>query len=277
MLAEAYNALDEVPYFIELVLTLVVWLVALVFVRYNKRLFDNVANELAKADVKDRSLKALDQMVDLVTIIVAACLTLYIWGIDEMLYAALTTIGIVGIMLAFAVRDIASNFISGILLILSKDILIGDAIEVKGIEGRVERINVRTTSVRRYDGALVLVPNSDILNSPVVDYHATEKRRVEVLVVIASTYDLETVTETLEGVARDEARRLEGEPIDIIIKGFEPSIVRLELRFWVARSDFITVKSEVHTRIQAALEAKGVSLDVPMAVQLSGGPEQPAG
>lgn len=269
MLAEVYNVLDEVPYLPELVFTLIVWSIALVFVRYNQRLFDRVANELAKANVEDRSLKAVDQIMDLVTIVVASCLTLYIWGIDEMLLAALTTIGIVGVMLAFAVRDIASNFISGILLILSRDILIGDSIEVRGIEGVVERINVRTTAVRRFDGALVLVPNGDMLNNPVVDFHATGKRRVEVNVVIASTYDLRTVTETLRRVAQEEPRRLEDEPINVLIKGFEPSIVRLELQFWVKRADLIAVKSEVHGKVQSALGAEGVSLDVPVAVQLS--------
>ena len=137
MLVDIQAALDDVPYFWEALATLIVWVVALVFVRYNKRLFDQLTEELARGQVEDRSIKALDQMVDLVTIVVAVFVTLYIWGIDEMIYAALTTVGVIGLMLAFAVRDIAANFISGILLIMSKDILIGDDIKVNGIEGTV--------------------------------------------------------------------------------------------------------------------------------------------
>lgn len=243
---------------------------ALIFVRSNKRLFQSLADELSKEGTEDRALKALDQMVDFVTIVVAIFLTMWIWGVDEMIYAALTTIGVIGLMLAFAIKDIASNFISGILLIMSKDILIGDEIEVEGIEGTVERIQIRVTAVRRYDGALVLVPNSLILNNPVVDYHATQKRRVEVQVMLTSSVDLETVTAALREVAEKETRRLEAEPINVLIKGFEPSMVILELRFWVDRAELTSVKSDMHKRIQEALVERDISLDVPVRVGIPG-------
>jgi small conductance mechanosensitive channel len=270
VLSGTMDFLEEVPYFWELLFTLVVWIGALLFVRYNKRLFQSVAEELAKEGTEDRALKALDQMVDFVTILVAVFLTMWIWGVDEMIYAALTTIGVIGLMLAFAVKDIASNLISGILLIMSKDILIGDDIEVEGIEGTVERIQIRVTAVRRYDGALVLVPNGLILNKPVVDYHATQKRRVEVQIMLSSSVDLEAATEALREVAEKETRRLEDESINVLIKGFEPSMVILELRFWVERADLSSVKSDMHKRIQEALKERNISLDVPVRVGIPG-------
>ncbi|NIP34884.1 MAG: mechanosensitive ion channel, partial [Thermoplasmata archaeon] len=81
------------------------------------------------------------------------------------------------------------------------------------------------------DGALVIVPNSMILNEPVVDYSATDKRRVEVKVVLPSTVDIATASEALMDAAESEARRIEGESIDVLLKGFEASIMVLELRF----------------------------------------------
>ena len=263
--------IDDIPYFWELVLTLVTWSVATVFIRYNGRLFSRLDDELAAIDVHDRAIKAMDQMMDLLTVVVAVFVTLYIWGVDEMLYAALTTVGIVGLMLAFAIKDIASNFISGILLVLSKDLLIGDAIEVRGVEGTVEKIAIRTTSVRRYDGALVIVPNSIILNEPVVDFSATDKRRVEVRVVLPSTVDIATATGALREAAEKETRRLEEEGIEVLLKGFEASIMTLELRFWVARTDLVSARSDVHGAIQEALLSRGIPLDVPASVELLGG------
>ncbi len=271
MLDDVYAYMDNIRYFMELVLTLVVWTCALVFVRYNKRLFSKVSTELARMDAEDRSLKALDQIMDFITVVVAIFVTLYVWGVNEMLYAALTTVGVVGLMMAFAIKDIASNFISGILLILSKDILIGDAVEVNGIEGRVERIAIRTTTVRRYDGALVLVPNSMILNNPVVDLSATDKRRVEVPVVLPSSVDIATITEGLKEAAEGEPRRLPDEPVDVVIKAFEASVVRLELRFWVARQDLISTKSDAHRRIQEALLRRDIVLDVPTSIEMLDG------
>ncbi len=196
---------------------------------------------------------------------------MYIWGIDEMIYAALTTIGVIGLMLAFAIKDIASNLISGVLLIMSKDILIGDDIEVEGIAGTVERIQIRVTAVRRYDGALVLVPNGLILNKPVVDFHATQKRRVEVRIMLSSSVDLEAATAALHEVAEKETRRMEDESTSVLIKGFEPSMVVLELRFWVDQADLLSVKSDMHKRIQMALKERDISLDVPVRVGIPGG------
>jgi small-conductance mechanosensitive channel len=248
--------------------------VALVFIRFNKRLFSRLDQELTAIDVEDRSIKALDQMMDFITVVIAIFVTLYIWGIDEMLYAALTTVGVIGLMLAFAIKDIASNFISGILLILSKDLLIGDAIEVGGIEGNIEKITIRTTMVRRYDGALVIVPNSMILNEPVVDFSATDKRRVEVRVVLPSTVDIATASEALREAAEGEGRRLEGEGIDVLLKGFEASIMNLELRFWVQRSDLVEVKSDIHRAIQSSLLKRGIVLDVSTSIEIVGGGTQ---
>jgi len=271
VLDDAYAYMDSIPYFIELVLTLVVWACALVFIRYNRNLFSRVTNELARMETEDRSLKALDQIMDFFTVVVGIFVTLYVWGVNEMLYAALTTVGVVGLMLAFAIKDIASNFISGILLILSKDLLIGDAIEVDGIEGTVEKIAIRTTTVRRYDGAVVLVPNSMILNNPVVDFSATQKRRVEVPVVLPSTVDIGTITEGLEEAAEGEPRRLVDEPVDVVIKAFEASVVKLELRFWVARQDLLSARTDAHGRIQEALLKRGIVLDVPTSIEMLDG------
>jgi small conductance mechanosensitive channel len=270
VLSGTMDFLEEVPYFWELLFTLIVWIGALLFVRFNKRLFKSIADELAKEDTEDRALKALDQMMDFVTIMVAIFLTMWIWGVDEMIYAALTTIGVIGLMLAFAVKDIASNLISGILLIMSKDILIGDDIEVDGIEGTVERIQIRVTAVRLYDGALVLVPNSHIVNHPVVDYHATENRRVEVQVMLSSSVDLDAVTAALREVAEKEDRRLKDKSIDVFVKGFEPSMVILELRFWVDRADLSTVKSDTYKRIQETLKERDISMDVPFRAAIPG-------
>lgn len=253
---------------------MITWVAALVFIRFNKRLFTRLDAELSAIDVEDRSIKALDQMMDFITAVVAVFITLYIWGVDEMIYAALTTVGVIGLMLAFAIKDIASNFISGILLILSKDLLIGDAIEVEGIEGKIEKITIRTTLVRRYDGALVIVPNSMILNEPVVDFSATDKRRVEVKVVLPSTVDIATASEALREAAEGESRRLEGEGIEVLLKGFEASIMNLELRFWVQRSDLVDVKSDIHRAIQSSLLNRDIILDVSTSIEIVGGGTQ---
>lgn len=270
MLPDLVAKVESVPYLAELILTLVTWVAVGVFVLLNGRLFRRIGRELATQDTEDRTVKTLDQIFDFLAVLVGIFVTLTIWGIDQMLYAALTTIGVIGIMLGFAVKDIASNFISGILIILSKDIIIGDAISVNGIEGKVERITIRTSSVRRWDGTLVLVPNSMLVNNPVVNFSSTPKRRVEVPVVMSSGEDIALAIRTLKEVAEAEDRRLEGEEVAVLVKAFEANTVALELRFWVARDDLLTVKSDVHDAIQRAFRDRGLSLDIVTSVSMKG-------
>ncbi len=271
MVNEVMAFLDDMPYFWEVLLTAITWIITLIFVRFNNRLFSRVNDELAAVEVEDRSIKAIDQMVDLFAIAIAVFITLYIWGVDEMIYAALTAIGVVGVMLGFAVKDIASNFISGILLILSKDILVGDIIEVKGIEGTVEKITVRTTSIRQYNGSVVIVPNSLILNNPVVDYSATDKRQVEVLVNLSSDVDIAAASEALREVGEKEPRCLEDEAVTVFIKGFEASTIKFQLRFWVRSEDLTSAKSDVHGEIREALAKRSIVQNLTTTVMTGGG------
>ncbi len=89
----------------------------------------------------------------------------------------ITGLGLTGLVLGFALKDVLSNFVAGLLLLFLRPFRIGDQIVVGETEGTVERIELRATKVRAYDGRLVLLPNAEVFSSRIVNNTADPIRR----------------------------------------------------------------------------------------------------
>jgi small conductance mechanosensitive channel len=101
-------------------------------------------------------------------------------GVDLMALAA--SLGLVGLTLGFALRDVLSNSVSGVLLLVQRPFSIGDTISVAGHEGVVEDVRVRDTVLRTTDGRTAYVPNTTVFNDVVLNSSAGSVRRFEILV-----------------------------------------------------------------------------------------------
>jgi small conductance mechanosensitive channel len=88
-------------------------------------------------------------------------------------------LGISGVAIGFAFRDILQNFLAGILLLLTEPFRIGDQIIVKNFEGTVEDIQTRATMIRTYNGRRVVIPNAQLFTQPVIVNTALDLRRLE--------------------------------------------------------------------------------------------------
>jgi small conductance mechanosensitive channel len=91
----------------------------------------------------------------------------------------LAGLGIAGITIGFALQDVAKNFIAGILLLLTQPFEIGDTINVNSFTGKVLAINLRSTELREVDGRYVIIPNTDIFVSPIVNFTRAPTRRIQ--------------------------------------------------------------------------------------------------
>ena len=122
-------------------------------------------------------------------------------GLDKTVTSLLAGVGIIGLALGFAFQDIASNFMSGIILMIRQPFTHDDLIETNGTTGLVKRIDLRTTVLHTLDGKVVVVPNSQVANSVLVNYTVSGRRRVDLGVGVSYGDDLETVRRvTIEAV-----------------------------------------------------------------------------
>lgn len=141
--------------------------------------------------------------------------------------------GTVGIGLGFGLQNIASNFISGIIILFERHVTVGDRIEVGGIGGDVVAINTRSTTVVTNDNIAIIIPNSKFVTENVVNWSLTGSDvRFRVPVNVACDSDLKKVVELLEEVARNNPDVLDGPLPSVEFLQFGDSGLNLELRVW---------------------------------------------
>ncbi len=180
--------------------------------------------------------------------------------------AFLAGLGVLGVAVGFALQDISRNLVAGILLLLLQPFDIGDAIEVQGYAGIVKDVDLRATSIRTWDGRLVLIPNADVFTSALVNYTKAAKRRIEVQVGVAYGSDLEKVQQVaLEAIRQVQGMVEDPEPF-VVFHTFGESSVDLTVYFWVDTQAVhpLTAKSQGVKVIHDAFEAAGIDIPFPI-------------
>lgn len=118
--------------------------------------------------------------------------------------AVIASLGVAGFALGFALKDILENFISGIILLFARPFEVGDQITSGNYEGSVKDIQIRTTTLHTYDNEIVVIPNSQVLTSPVVNHTRLGKRRFDIPFDTSLKADLERVIKEAEQAAKDD-------------------------------------------------------------------------
>lgn len=141
--------------------------------------------------------------------------------------------GTVGIGVGFGLQNIASNFVSGLIILIERPIQTGDRIVVGEIEGDIFAINARSTTVVTNDNIAIIIPNSKFVTENVVNWSLTGKDvRFAVPVGVAYGTDLKLVVKLLEEVARDNPDVLASPSPSVRFISFGDSGLNLELRVW---------------------------------------------
>jgi small-conductance mechanosensitive channel len=184
-------------------------------------------------------------------------------GLDPQ--AVVTGLGLTGVALGFALKDILSNLVSGMLVLLMRTFEIGDQIVVGPTEGTVERIELRATHIRTYDGRLVLVPNAEVFTSRVTNNTESPSRRATVDIHLDYQADvpraMSVVLEAMRAVSGVDA-----EPAPSMrLRELTANGLHLEARFWTdsQRTDYMNTAAAVRLAAVRALKEAGISLPNP--------------
>lgn len=175
-------------------------------------------------------------------------------------------LGISGVAIGFAFRDILQNFLAGILILLTEPFRLGDQIVVGGYEGTVEEIETRATSIRTYDGRRVVIPNSNLFTQSVTVNTAFEKRRLQYDVGIGYGDDIARAQAVIVGALRGVHGVLPAPPPEALVVDLAGSTVNIRARWWInppLRTDVVQSMNEALHAIKDALTAEGIDLPFP--------------
>jgi small conductance mechanosensitive channel len=176
-------------------------------------------------------------------------------------------LGILGFTVGFALQDIAKNFVAGILLLWQQPFDIGEAISAGGHSGVVEDIQIRATTIRTWDGLLVLVPNADVLTSAITNYSKVQKRRLEVVVGVGYETDLPKAHQLLLDVIANIPGVISDDPAPIVVfKEFGDSSINATVYFWIdmSKTGYFDALDAAIKDIKAAFEREGINIPYPI-------------
>ncbi|MBO3270919.1 MULTISPECIES: mechanosensitive ion channel family protein [Hymenobacter] len=249
----------------KLIIALLIVVVALVVA--------NRASKLLGARVRNHSddLLLADFLIQFskwVLVLAGFLLALQVIGFSGVVTGLLSAAGLSAFIVGFAFKDIAENFLAGVILAFNRPFQIHDTVEVKGLQGHVEALNLRTTIIRTFDGKHIYLPNSVVLKEPLTNFTRNGSIRQDFLLSVDYGQDagpekvmaliLKKVQNT-QGVQNQEPRT----PYVLQEKG-TGTTVDLRVYFWTFSEDYrrvvLELKSNLMQETRAALQAAGYAL-----------------
>jgi small-conductance mechanosensitive channel len=206
---------------------------------------------------------AISTIAYYVLLLLVALAALSAAGVELDKFTVLT--GALGVGLGFGLQNIVNNFVSGLILLFERPIHVGDTVDVGGLVGLVRRIGARSSTIVTYQGAEVIVPNSNLISNQVINWTLSSQwRRVDVPVGVAYGTDPEQVIKLLVGVAESHPGVLLERPPMAFFLGFGESALKFELRFWSAQQDtWFQLQSDVTIAVARALREAAIEIPFP--------------
>lgn len=168
-------------------------------------------------------------------VIVAIGVYIGLKSINLPLGAIVGLFAVLGVGIGFGLQNVASNFVSGVILLLERPVRVGDRLEIGDLWGDVIQINLRTTLIRTPDNIMIIVPNSRLLEGNLTNYSFGEERiRLRIPVGVAYGSDIGKVRECLLAAARDEKDVLTDPEPKVWFREFGSSSLNFELLAWIA-------------------------------------------
>src|SRR5437867_2604767 len=222
-------------------------------------------NRLLAQSGLDRSLQyAIAQVVSNVVLVVGIVIVLENTGIH--LAALAVFAGAVGVGVGFGLQNIASNFISGLVILAERPITIGDRIEVAGIAGQVEHIGARSTVIRTNDNIMMIVPNTKFIDSPVTNWTYGDRRvRFRIPVGVAYDSDVNKVRDALLAVARENPQTLKEPAPNVFLEQFGENSIDFKLIVWSSEMSArpSRYRSDLNFAIAEKFRAAGIEFPFP--------------
>ncbi|SHF72275.1 Mechanosensitive ion channel [Fodinibius roseus] len=241
--------------------------VLLLFFGIGKLVRKAVHKLLSRATMNKTVIDLLETVAGIMIVGLGIFIALGVLNLDGAVTSLLAGAGIVGLALGFAFQDIASNFISGIILTIRHPFGIGDIIETKDIYGTVRKLNLRNTILETPQGQIVYIPNKIVFENPLTNYTSEGQRRIDLACGISYGDDLQKA----RSLAIEAIEELEGYNSDrdilFFYEEFGGSSINFKVCFWVnfrTNPDFLDMRSEAIMAINDKFNEHDIMIPFPI-------------
>jgi small conductance mechanosensitive channel len=226
-----------------------------------KAIANSVAKLLAKRDMDPAVVEFIHGLVRYLLFVIVLIAALGRLGVQTA--SVVAVIGAAGLAVGLALQGSLSNFAAGILIVSFRPFKSGDFVEVSGVAGVVEAIQIFQTVLKTGDNKMVVVPNGSIIGGAITNYSRHDTRRIDFTIGVSYEADLKLTKEVLQKVVEADSRVLLDKGITIGVVALADSSVNFVVRPWVKTADYWVVYFDLMQAIKEALDENNIGIPYP--------------
>lgn len=216
---------------------------------------------LRKAKVEEMLVNFVSSIVNVLLLLVVIIAALNQLGVDTTSLIAL--VGAAGLAIGLSLQDSLKNFAAGVMLVVFKPFREGDFVEVAGVSGVVEHIQIFNTIMRTGDNREVIVPNGAIYSGVITNFSARDTRRVDMVFGIGYEDDLRIAKQVLTEIIEADERVLKDPAPVIAVSELADSSVNFIVRPWVNSADYWAVLWDTTEAVKVRFDEENISIPYP--------------
>jgi len=215
----------------------------------NKLLIKRAVNRFAKrAGLEDKYVKPVKSLGSLLIFAVTVILILWIFEIREAFFGLLAATGFAGIVIGMATRDIISDFLTGVLLLVYRPFEIGDAVTIGDNGGQVRDISIRGVTLRAWSGEIVVIPNS-LVRTSIIKNFSVDKRRCDISILIDYDSDFTKALKICKRALEQTPEALKDPTPTLRVDDFKERYMEILILVWFPNEKFWEGYTKVKRKI----------------------------
>lgn len=177
--------------------------------------------------------------------------------------SVVAVIGAAGLAVGLALQGSLSNFAAGVLIVAFRPFKSGDYVEIGGVAGSVDSIQIFQTVLTTPDNKMVVVPNGSVIGSPITNYSRHATRRIDLMIGVSYGADLQKTKELLTQICESDERVLKEPGVQVGVHTLADSSVNFVVRPWVNTADYWNVYFDLMQAIKEGLDKEGIEIPFP--------------
>lgn len=226
-----------------------------------KTISNSVAKLLEKKQMDQAVVHFISSLVRYVLFVIVLIAALGKVGVQTA--SVVAVIGAAGLAVGLALQGSLANFAAGVLIVAFRPFKAGDYVEIGGVAGSVESIQIFQTVLTTPDNKMIVVPNGSVISSAIVNYSRHATRRIDYVIGVSYKADLKKTKEVILRVLESESRLLQTPAPTVGVVALADSSVNFVVRPWVKTAEYWDVYFDLLQAIKEGLDAEGIEIPFP--------------
>jgi len=177
--------------------------------------------------------------------------------------SVIAVLGAAGLAVGLALQGSLSNFAAGVLLVIFRPLRVGEYVDLGGVAGTVDQVQIFSTTLRTADNKTIVVPNGKIIAGNIINYSREPNRRVDIVVGVAYNADIDVVKKVLGDVIAADKRIMHAKGVAVRLNEMAPSSLNFVTRSWTTNAEYWNVYFDLMENFKRALDAHNIGIPFP--------------